>query len=101
MLEIKKYSHSLFVLAGNLMTQGRFKEFIRLAAALTAPIPSGMVIASVLRCAIFAVISGSSPITLIAVGTILYPALIEGYSKKLSIEQAARNLRYYYLPVFR
>ena len=77
----------LFVLAGNLMTQGSIsKRLIRLAAALTAPIPSGMAIASVLSCAIFAAISGSSPVTLIAVGTILYPALIEkGYSKKLSI----------------
>ena len=69
------------------MTQGSIsKRLIRLAAALTAPIPSGMAIASVLSCAIFAAISGSSPVTLIAVGTILYPALIEkGYSKKLSI----------------
>ena len=77
----------LFVLAGNLMTQGSIsKRLIRLAAALTAPIPSGMAIASVLSCAIFAAISGSSPVTLIAVGTILYPALIEkGYSKNLSI----------------
>lgn len=77
----------LFVLAGNLMTQGSIsRRLIRLAAALTAPIPSGMAIASVLSCAIFAAISGSSPVTLIAVGTILYPALIEkGYSKKLSI----------------
>ena len=77
----------LFVLAGNLMTQGSIsKRLIRLAAALTAPVPSGMAIASVLSCAIFAAISGSSPVTLIAVGTILYPALIEkGYSKNLSI----------------
>jgi C4-dicarboxylate transporter, DctM subunit len=77
----------LFVLAGNLMTQGSIsKRLIRLAAAVTAPVPSGMAIASVLSCAIFAAISGSSPVTLIAVGTILYPALIEkGYSKKLSI----------------
>ena len=77
----------LFVLAGNLMTQGSIsKRLIRLASAVTAPIPSGMAIASVLSCAVFAAISGSSPVTLIAVGTILYPALIEkNYSKKLSI----------------
>ena len=77
----------LFVLAGNLMTQGSIsKRLIRLASALTAPIPSGMAIAAVLSCAIFAAISGSSPVTLIAVGTILYPALREkNYSKKLSV----------------
>ena len=77
----------LFVLAGNLMTQGSIsKRLIRLASALTAPIPSGMAIAAVLSCAIFAAISGSSPVTLFAVGTILYPALREkNYSKKLSV----------------
>ena len=77
----------LFVLAGNLMTQGSIsKRLIKLASALTAPIPSGMAIAAVLSCAVFAAISGSSPVTLIAVGTILYPALREkNYSKKLSV----------------
>ena len=88
MREIKKFFSLslLFVLAGNLMTQGSIsKRLIRLASALTAPIPSGMAIAAVLSCAIFAAISGSSPVTLIA-GTILYPALREkNYSKKLSV----------------
>ena len=49
----------LFVLAGNLMTQGSIsKRLIRLASALTAPIPSGMAIAAVLSCAIFAAMDG-------------------------------------------
>jgi len=77
----------LFVLAGNLMTQGGIaKRLIRLARAVTNPIPSGLAIAGVLSCAIFAAISGSSPVTLIAIGSILYPAFMqEGYSKDLSI----------------
>lgn len=37
-------------------------------------------------CALFAAISGSSPVTLLAVGAILYPALIEnGYSKRFAL----------------
>jgi C4-dicarboxylate transporter DctM subunit len=77
----------LFVLAGQLMTKGSISHrLIRFAKAITAPIPAGLSIASVLSCAIFAAISGSSPVTLIAVGSLLYPALVEaGYGKKLSM----------------
>lgn len=77
----------LFVLAGQIMTKGSIAQrLINLAKALTAPIPSGLAIASVLSCAVFAAISGSSPVTLIAVGSILYPALLEaGYDKRLSM----------------
>ena len=76
----------LFVLAGIFMTQGSIaKRLIRLASSITAPIPSGLAIAAVLSCSVFAAISGSSPVTLIAIGSILYPALMSnGYSKPLA-----------------
>lgn len=77
----------LFVLAGNIMTQGSIaKRLIRVAASLTAPIPSGLAIAGVLSCGIFAAISGSSPVTLIAIGGVMYPALLQaGYKKDFVI----------------
>lgn len=77
----------LFVLAGQIMTKGSISSrLIKIMTTLTAAIPSGLAIASVLSCAIFAAISGSSPVTLIAIGSILYPALMDaGYDKKLSI----------------
>jgi C4-dicarboxylate transporter DctM subunit len=77
----------LFVLAGQIMTKGSIAHrLINIAKAITAPIPSGLAISSVLSCAVFAAISGSSPVTLIAVGSILYPALIKaGYDKKLAM----------------
>jgi C4-dicarboxylate transporter, DctM subunit len=77
----------LFVLAGNIMTQGSIaKRLIRVAASLTAPIPSGLAIAGVLSCGVFAAISGSSPVTLIAIGGVMYPALIKaGYNKNFVI----------------
>jgi len=77
----------LFILAGNIMTHGSISNrLIELARTLTAAIPSGLAISAVLSCAVFAAISGSSPVTLIAVGSIMYPALLKaGYDKDLSM----------------
>lgn len=77
----------LFILAGNLMTHGSIaRRLIDMGKAYTAPIPSGLAISGVFACAIFAAISGSSPVTLIAIGGIMYPALIKaGYPKKFSM----------------
>lgn len=77
----------LFILAGNLMTYGSIsKRLIDMGKAFTAPVPSGLAIAGVFACAIFAAISGSSPVTLIAIGGIMYPALQKaGYEKKFSM----------------
>ena len=76
----------LFILAGQIMTKGSISSrLINFAKSLTAGIPGGLGLAAILSCAVFAAISGSSPVTLIAIGTLMYPALIEaGYSKKLS-----------------
>jgi C4-dicarboxylate transporter DctM subunit len=77
----------LFVLAGQIMTKGSISQrLINVAKAATAGIPGGMGFASILSCAVFAAISGSSPVTLIAIGTLMYPALLQaGYSKKLAM----------------
>jgi C4-dicarboxylate transporter DctM subunit len=77
----------LFVLAGQVMTRGSISQrLINVAKSATAGIPGGMGVASILSCAVFAAISGSSPVTLIAIGSLMYPALIQaGYSKKLSM----------------
>lgn len=76
----------LFILAGQIMTKGSISQrLIGFAKATTAGVPGGMGIAAILSCTVFAAISGSSPVTLIAIGTLMYPALIEaGYSKKLA-----------------
>jgi C4-dicarboxylate transporter, DctM subunit len=76
----------LFILAGQIMTKGSISNrLINVAKSLTAGIPGGIGIAAILSCAVFAAISGSSPVTLIAIGTLMYPALIEaGYPKKLA-----------------
>lgn len=77
----------LFMLAGNVMSRGSIaKRLIDFMQVLTAPIPGGMGIACVLSCAAFAAINGSSIVTMLAVGSVMYPALIaQGYSKSFSL----------------
>ncbi len=76
-----------FVLAGNLMTRGSLADrLIGIARALMAPIPGGLGLATVFACALFAAISGSSPVTVIAIGSILFPMLIaDGYPEDYSL----------------
>jgi C4-dicarboxylate transporter, DctM subunit len=77
----------MFVLAGALMTRGSIAQrLIDVMVAFTRPIPGGLAIAAVLACAIFAAISGSSIVTMLAIGTIMYPGLLKaGYSRSFAI----------------
>lgn len=77
----------LFLICGSVMGRGAIAaRLIEIMSALTAPLPGGMAIATVMTCAVFAAISGSSAVTLIAVGSIAYPALLaQGYDKKFSL----------------
>lgn len=77
----------LFILAGNIMSRGSIaRRLIAIMREAMNPIPGGLAIATVLSCAFFAAISGSSTVTLIAVGSVMYPALIDaGYSKKFAL----------------
>lgn len=76
-----------FVVAGELMTQGtlarRLIEFMRAAFGW---IPGGLAVSAVAGCVFFAAISGSSPVTVVAIGSIMVPALIKAqYPKDFSI----------------
>ncbi|MEP4036433.1 TRAP transporter large permease [Pseudophaeobacter sp.] len=77
----------LFLICGAVMGRGAIAaRLIEIMTALTAPLPGGMAIATVMTCAVFAAISGSSAVTLIAVGSIAYPALLaQGYDKRFSL----------------
>ncbi len=77
----------MFLLAGNIMTRGSIAQrLIAMTVCMTRPLPGGLAVATIISCAIFAAISGSSPVTLLAVGTILYPALLNhGYSKRFAL----------------
>ncbi len=77
----------LYVLAGNVMANGSIAaRLIRVMSAFTAPIPGGLALAAVLSCTVFSAISGSSTVTMLAVGGVLYPALVKaGYDKRFSL----------------
>jgi C4-dicarboxylate transporter DctM subunit len=77
----------LFILCGGVMTRGSIAQrLIRILAALTKPLPGGLGVATILSCAVFAAISGSSIVTMLAIGTVMYPALRQaGYDKKFSL----------------
>ena len=57
---------------------------------ITSPIPGGMGIACVLSCAAFAAINGSSIVTMLAIGSVMYPAMVSrGYSKSFALGAVA------------
>jgi len=91
MLEATKKQELLaipfFVLAGNLMTQGSMAtRLIEFARALLGRMPGGLGVGAVLACGIFAAISGSSPVTVIAIGSVMFPMLIRGgYAENYSV----------------
>jgi C4-dicarboxylate transporter DctM subunit len=76
-----------FVMAGAIMTEGSIaRRLIEMAKALIGWFPGGLAMAGVLSCMVFAAISGSSPVTVIAIGSIMVPALIEaGYEERFSL----------------
>jgi C4-dicarboxylate transporter DctM subunit len=77
----------LFILCGNVMTRGSIAQrLIRILAAITKPLPGGLAVACILSCAAFAAISGSSIVTMLAVGTVMYPAMKQaGYDLKFTL----------------
>jgi len=77
----------LFMLCGSVMTRGTTaRRLIAIMEALTRRLPGGLGVACVLTCALFASISGSSIVTMLAVGTVMYPAMTSaGYDKRFSL----------------
>lgn len=77
----------LFILCGNVMTKGQIAQrLIQFVTVVTSPFPGGLALATIFSCAVFSAISGSSAVTLLSVGAVLYPALVKaGYDKKFAL----------------
>lgn len=75
-----------FILAANIMSQGGIsRRLIGAANAVVGGFRGGLAMTAVLSCMFFAAISGSSPATVVAVGTLLIPAMIKaGYGREFS-----------------
>jgi C4-dicarboxylate transporter DctM subunit len=53
---------------------------------VAGPVPGGLAMATVLSCALFAAVSGSGTVTMLAIGTVMYPALLAaGYPKTYAL----------------
>ncbi|MEC5384672.1 TRAP transporter large permease subunit [Uliginosibacterium sp. H3] len=73
-----------FILAGNFLTHGGVAaRMIRFATSMVGHMHGGLGLAGVLACALFAAVSGSSPATVVAIGSILLPAMVQaGFPKR-------------------
>lgn len=73
-----------FILAGNFLTHGGVaKRMINFASSMVGHWYGGLGLAGVLACALFAAVSGSSPATVVAIGSILLPAMLKaGFPKE-------------------
>lgn len=76
-----------FILAGSIMTEGAMaRRLVAIINAVVGAYPGGLAIATTLACIFFAALSGSSPATVVAIGSIMIPALIKaGYDERFSI----------------
>jgi C4-dicarboxylate transporter, DctM subunit len=75
-----------FILAGNFLTTGGVaKRMINFAISAVGHLPGGLAIASVLACMLFAAVSGSSPATVVAIGSIVIAGMVQvGYTQSFA-----------------
>jgi C4-dicarboxylate transporter, DctM subunit len=67
-----------FILAGNFLTHGGVaKRMIRFATTMIGHWHGGLGLAAVMGCALFAAVSGSSPATVVAIGSVILPAMVK------------------------
>jgi C4-dicarboxylate transporter DctM subunit len=75
-----------FILASSYMsTGGVAKRIIRFAIAAVGHVKGGLAIAGVFACMLFAALSGSSPATVVAIGTLVIAGMVKvGYKKEFA-----------------
>jgi tripartite ATP-independent transporter DctM subunit len=77
----------LFTFAGYLLSEsGTPKRLIRFSDAILGWLPGGLSIIALVTCAVFTALTGATGLTIIALGGILFPALLQGrYPEKFSL----------------
>lgn len=77
----------MFVLAGAFLSKGSAADrIIDFAKSVVGHLPGGLPISAIFACIIFAAVSGSSPATVVAIGSVMYGAIKEaGYPAKYAI----------------
>jgi C4-dicarboxylate transporter, DctM subunit len=76
-----------FILAGTFLTRGGVaRRMIAFTTSLVGHLPGGLGLAGVAACAMFAAISGSSVATVVAIGSIMLPAMVDyGYPRRFGV----------------
>jgi C4-dicarboxylate transporter DctM subunit len=75
-----------FILAGEIMNGGGMtRRIIAAVSRAVKGIPGGLALVTLISCAVFAAINGSAIATMLAIGSIMYPAMVrQGYSPAFS-----------------
>ena len=77
----------LFTLAGFLLAESQAPQrLVRLSNALLGWLPGGLAIVAVIACAMFTAFTGATGVTIVALGAVLYPALLQAnYGERFSL----------------
>lgn len=77
----------LFTVAGYLLGESKAPQrLVRLTDAVFGRLPGGLAMVALVACALFTAFTGATGVTIVALGAVLYPALIQaGYSQKFSL----------------
>lgn len=77
----------LFIFSGYLLAESRVPEkMLRFTNSLLGWMPGGLCLAALIACSIFTAFTGASAITIVAIGTLLYPAFIkENYPEHFTL----------------
>ena len=77
----------MFILAGSLLSKGSSAtRIIEFAKSIVGHLPGGLPISAIFASIIFAAVSGSSPATVVAIGSIMFGAIVQaGYPKKYAV----------------
>ncbi len=77
----------LFTFAGYLLSESQAPQrLVRVTHALLGWLPGGLAVVSLVACALFTAFTGASGVTIVALGALLYPALVQaGYQQNFSL----------------
>jgi len=77
----------LFTFAGYVLSESQAAaRLVRLSSALLGWLPGGLAIVAVATCSLFTAFTGGSGVTIIAIGALLFPALVQaGYSERFTL----------------
>lgn len=77
----------LFTLAGYILSESNASQrLVRFIHAIFGWLPGGVAIVALIACAFFTALTGASGVTIVALGALMYPALLQaGYNERFSL----------------